>query len=287
MSQPPAPTSRIIAVGVLTGLFSGLTGVGGGALVVTLMVSWLGMSQHLAQGTTPAVIIPVALFGALTYAVQGLAGQFRFDTALALQVIPALAFPSIAGVFIGATWMSHLPSAQLRRAFGGFLFFVAATMLSRDLLPGVGAPAGDVTVPLLFWVLLGFVAGVFAGFLGIGGAMVMVPFMTLGAGMPQHMAQGVTLAVVFITTLAGAYAQWRLGNVDTHAARVMAPVSVVSVVLAGLAAGRLDAFWLTKLFGLALVYFGYQFAFRPLPTPPAAATPAGPTVDPARGFYNI
>ena len=154
MRQAPAPTSRIIAVGVLTGLFSGLTGVGGGALVVTLMVSWLGMSQHLAQGTTPSVIIPVALFGALTYAAQGLAGQFRFDTVLALQVIPALAFPSIAGVFIGATWMAHLPSAQLRRAFGVFLFFVAATMLSRDLLPGAAAPTGDVTVPLLFWVLL-------------------------------------------------------------------------------------------------------------------------------------
>ncbi len=197
-------TSRSTMVGVATGMFSGLTGVGGGALVVSLMVSCLGMGQSLAQGTAPAVIIPVALFGALTYIAQGLSGQFVFDAHLALYLIPSLAIPSMFGVVIGGTWLGGLPVNHLRRAFGVFLFFVSLTMLTRGLLP-VGTPSGEmIAVPLIFWVMLGFVSGVFSGVLGIGGAMVMIPFMTIGAGIPQHMTQGITLAVVTITTLMGA-----------------------------------------------------------------------------------
>jgi hypothetical protein len=275
---------RAAGIGVVTGVFSGLTGVGGGAILVSLLVSMLGLSQHLAQGTTPAIILPVALFGAITYAVQGVSGQFVFDVPLALSVIPALAFPSMFGVIIGSTWMSALPAAQLRRAFGVFLFFVALSMLTRDILP-IGAPAGQaVAVPFIFWILLGFVAGVFAGFLGIGGALVMVPFMTLGAGMPQHMSQGVTLAVVTITTAVGAYTQRRLGNVSGPAARGVTVPAVVTVVAAALLAGRLDGFWLTKIFGVTMVYFGYQFTFV---TPKPRGQAPGKPLDPAAGFYHI
>lgn len=280
---PLLDARRAIAVGLLTGVFSGLTGVGGGAILVSLLVSVVGLSQHMAQGTSPAIILPTALFGAVSYAAQGLSGRFEFDLNLAGSIIPALAFPSLAGVVVGSTWMSGLPAAQLRRAFGVFLFLVAFSMLTRDLLP-IGTPPGEtVAVPFIFWILLGFVSGVFSGFLGIGGALVMLPFMTLGAGLPQHMSQGITLAVVAITTVAGVITQRRLGNVSTAAVKTMAPASLLAVVAASVLAGVLDAFWLTKIFGGAMAYFGYQFAFvttRPnLPEPPSA--------DPKAGFYHI
>ena len=44
----------------------------------------------------------------------------------------------------------------------------------------------------------------------------------------------------------------------------MLPGSVVAVLLASLLAGRMDSFWLTKIFGLVMLYFGYQFTFRPI-----------------------
>jgi len=271
---------KVVAIGAVTGLFSGLTGVGGGAILVALMVSWLGMSQHIAQGTSPLVIVPVAFLGAITYALQGLNGQFVFDTSLALTLIPALALPSIFGVFVGATWMSSLPQDQLKRAFGVFLFFVAFAMLTRDIL-AIGTPSGaQVSVPFIFWIMLGFVTGVFAGFLGIGGALVLVPFMTLGAGIPQHMGQGITLAVITITSLVGAYAHYRLGHVDVDTAAKMAPSSLIAVVGASVVAGQLDAFWLTKIFGITMLYFGYQFVF-------VSGKLRQPAADPAVGFYNI
>ncbi len=269
-----------IGIGGITGLFSGLTGIGGGAILVALMVSWLGLGQHTAQGTTPAIIIPVALFGAATYGFQGMNGVFEFSLPLAMTIIPALVIPSIFGVVIGATWMSMLPAQQLKRAFGIFLFFVAFSMLSKDVLPFAIVTSGSITVPFIFWILLGFVTGVFAGFLGIGGAIVLVPFMSLGAGMPQHMAQGITLAVVSMTSIAGAYAHYRLGNVSGRAVLAVAPVATLSVIGASLLAGQIDGFWLAKIFGVAMAFFGYQFTFVTVKEKPRNA-------DPAVGFYNI
>lgn len=272
----------MMVVGVATGIFSGLTGVGGGAMLVSLMASWLQVEQRVAQGTSLAIIMPVALFGAVAYTWQGLAGRFAFDPSLAFSIIPGIAIPSLFGVVVGATWMSALPSAQLRRAFGIFLFAVSLSMLAKDVVTLGTAPSGPVTIPLIFWVLLGFITGCFSGFLGIGGAMVIIPFMSLGAGLPQHMTQGVTLAVITITTIVGAATHYRLGNVDGHAFRSIAPSATIAVVGASLVAGGMDGFWLTKICGLALAYFAFRFTF-----PSSNAQHHQRGVDPAAGFYQI
>ena len=55
------------ALGVLGGTFSGLTGVGGGAVIVPLLTGRIGLSQHRAHGTSLAIIMFVAAVGALPY----------------------------------------------------------------------------------------------------------------------------------------------------------------------------------------------------------------------------
>lgn len=254
-----------LLTGGLTGLFSGFTGVGGGAILVSMMVSFLGMTQHRAQGTSLAVIISLAFFGAITYSLQG-----YHELSLSLT----LAFGSIFGVVAGARIMSGLPAAQLRRAFGIFLFFISLQMLARGVVQVSGPPVDPSLVGLPLWLALGVVSGMLAGFLGIGGAMIIIPVMVLVAGYEQHMAQGVSLAVITITSLVGAYTHYKLGNVDVGAAVLMAPSSVVMVVVASALAGQLDSFWLTKIFGLAMLWFGYQFTFRKGRQPAAAPPPA-------------
>jgi len=51
---------------------SGLIGIGGGIVIVPALVFLFGMSQHLAQGTTLALLVPpVGILAALTYYNQG------------------------------------------------------------------------------------------------------------------------------------------------------------------------------------------------------------------------
>ena len=54
-----------IVIGVIGGTLSGLTGLGGGFIMVPLLVYAYGMSQHAAQGTSLAVLLPP--LGALAF----------------------------------------------------------------------------------------------------------------------------------------------------------------------------------------------------------------------------
>src|SRR5207253_9987738 len=80
----------IALVGVIAGALSGLLGGGGGGVMVPALVFLLGRDQHVAQGVSLAVIIPVSVTGAWIH--------YRKE-----NVIPTLALWLSVGAVIGAT----------------------------------------------------------------------------------------------------------------------------------------------------------------------------------------
>jgi len=109
----------VLGLGVLTGMLSGLMGVGGGIIMVPAMVYLMGLSQKMAQGISLAVIIPVSISGAIIHAKHG---NVRAD------VWHWLVFGGVAGGLIGARLAIVLPSEILRVIFGG-LMIVLGTMM--------------------------------------------------------------------------------------------------------------------------------------------------------------
>jgi hypothetical protein len=98
--------------------------VGGGVFLVPLMVGLLAMVQHQAHGTSFFVILPIALVGAITYAVYGhILGNVDWE------VILGLALGGIVGVVLGARLMMRVPARQLRWIFGIFLVVVGTFMI--------------------------------------------------------------------------------------------------------------------------------------------------------------
>jgi uncharacterized protein len=88
---------KLMAIGTLAGLFSGLFGVGGGTVIVPLLVLWLGYDERAATATSLAAIIFIAGFGA---AVQGLYGNVHVLYAVLIGV------PAVGGVLVG-TWLQQ------------------------------------------------------------------------------------------------------------------------------------------------------------------------------------
>ena len=61
-------STLLILLGVASGLSSGLIGIGGGIILVPALVFLFGLSQHQAQGTTLALLVPpIGLVAAFTY----------------------------------------------------------------------------------------------------------------------------------------------------------------------------------------------------------------------------
>jgi len=105
-----------LLIGAAAGMLAGLTGVGGGVFLVPLMVGLLAMVQHQAHGTSLAVMFPIALVGAITYAVHGyIPGQVDWGV--------------ILGLVLGARLMMRVPAKQLRWIFGIFLMVVGTFMI--------------------------------------------------------------------------------------------------------------------------------------------------------------
>ena len=113
-------TVKYVGVGLGIGVLSGLLGVGGGIFLVPILTSWFAVDQHLAHGTSLAVVVPTAIMGATVYSLHG-----TIDAALAAK----LAVGGVIGAAIGSRLMKHIPAAQLKRMFGIMLILVGIRMV--------------------------------------------------------------------------------------------------------------------------------------------------------------
>ena len=113
---------KLVAIGTLAGLFSGLFGVGGGAVIVPLLVLWLGYDERSATGTSLAAIVFIAAFAAGT---QGLYGNVHVQDALLIGV------PAIAGVLAGTWLQQRLSLRWISRLFALVLLATAVELVSK------------------------------------------------------------------------------------------------------------------------------------------------------------
>ena len=251
-----------ILFGALAGGLGGMMGVGGGILLVPLLVHFLNQSQHEAQGTSLGFFIVTALVACIPYV--------RSES-IPWALVGVLALGAVPGVLTGAAIAKRTPATRLRVWFGLAILLSAARLL---MAPPVGGAGATWAAP---WnVLLGYGIGTFAGLLGVGGGVFLVPALVLGEGLSQHMAQGVSLALIVPIGLVGYLAYARSG----HAKGRLLP----ALFLGGAAGGWVGATFahslrgpvLTRVFALFMVAWAARMILgsrRPVPIP--APSPAG------------
>jgi uncharacterized protein len=111
----------LLVLGVVAGLLSGLLGIGGGIIIVPALIFVFGYSQHLAQGTTLALMVPpIGILAAWTYYKQG-------NVNLAAAALICLGF--LVGALFGARFASAIPDLILRRSFGVLFLAVSVRMI--------------------------------------------------------------------------------------------------------------------------------------------------------------
>lgn len=110
-----------ILLGILAGFVSGLIGIGGGVLIVPALVFIFGMSQHEAQGTTLALLVPpIGLLAAMTYYRQGYVD---------LKVAVCICLGFFIGSLLGANLATGVSTRVLEKVFGGSMMVIALKMM--------------------------------------------------------------------------------------------------------------------------------------------------------------
>jgi uncharacterized membrane protein YfcA len=123
-------------------------------------------------------------------------------------------------------------------------------------------------------ILIGVLAGVVAGMLGVGGGVLFVPALVVFADLGQVDAEATSLLAIIPVALVGAGNQWRYGNVRVRDALVLGvlaiPGAIAGVALVNAVPERL----VEVLFALLMLYVASQLVRRALRTPAERPDPA-------------
>ena len=114
----------LLAIGLIAGLASGFVGIGGGMIIVPALVFGLGLSQHMAQGTSLAMMIPpIGILAVMSYYKAG---------AVQIQYAAILAVTFVLGAWLGSKWALKLNPTLVRFVFGVFMALAAGRLIIKS-----------------------------------------------------------------------------------------------------------------------------------------------------------
>jgi hypothetical protein len=128
----------LILLGIFAGVASGTLGLGSGIIVIPALVLLYNVEQKAAQGTALAVMVPMAMLGAVRYWRNP---QIEMNTAVILLIV----LGAMGGVLAGTELAGRLSGPILRKVFAVFLAIVAVKMFTASPKPAKSGTAEDLT----------------------------------------------------------------------------------------------------------------------------------------------
>lgn len=125
----------LVILGLVAGAVGATLGVGGGLFIVPALVVFFSLDQHVAQGTSLAVILPTAVIGTVGHARRG-----RVKWSMALPI----AGGGLLGALLGSRLALALSGDTLRMLFAVLLTILAIRMFARSLRPPPSKTPSDI-----------------------------------------------------------------------------------------------------------------------------------------------
>ncbi|MEO5703121.1 MAG: sulfite exporter TauE/SafE family protein [Gammaproteobacteria bacterium] len=279
-----------IIFGILVGLALGLTGGGGSAFALPLLIYGLGMATKDAVVVSLAAVALTSAFGAVT---AWRAGLVEWRPGIIFS------FTGILGAPLGLAMGKNIPESYLIMGFAVLALLVAAAMWGKAVrspaesavvragiglgVEGSGAvcsysPDGMLRFTARCSFMLAFVGlgtGFLAGLFGVGGGFIIVPALMFITQMRIHQAVATSLFVITLIGLAGVGSELAQGRTLPWQLTGL----FVAGGLAGMGAGRLLARrmagpTLQKLFAVAIALMALFMLAASLGINPFAATGA-------------
>ena len=262
----------LVAVGALAGLFAGIFGIGGGAILVPVFYECfrlagvpLEVRMPLCIGTSLAIIIPTSIRSFRAHYLKG---------AVDMEILRLWWLPIVIGVIAGSVTARYAPERLFKIVF----VMVAWSAAARLLLAREGWKFGDDVPKGPLMRFYGFVVGLLSTLMGVGGGLFSNLLMTF-YGRPIHQAVATSSALAVLISIPGAlgyvYAGWpvaarypdvaalqvpfALGYVSLIGAILVMPTSLLTAPLGVRAAHALSKRQLEIAFGSYLFIVGGRF----------------------------
>jgi uncharacterized protein len=257
----------LLATGVVSGVAAGLLGIGGGAVIVPALSNALLLMgydaevvQHVAVGTSLAIIIPTGIMSARAHHKRG---------ALDLNVLKLWTPFIVAGTFIGGLMAGWFSGDVLRIVFAVMAFVIAANIIFAFQTRLMGHLKGSSLVHRIS----AFVVGYISSLMGIGGGSLSVPTL-VAFGDTMHKAVGTSAAIGVAIAVSGTagflISGWgvddlppfSIGYINVLAFFLVAILAAVCAPLGAALAHRLNQQTLKYIFAAFLVAVGLNMLWK-------------------------
>lgn len=241
-------------IGLLAGLFAGFFGVGGGLIVIPLLIFALKFDQRQASTTSLLAIVPTSAVAATTFLMSGAVPLDQAAFGLALAVGSTITAPL-------GTWALRTWDVTVVR----WIFIVV--LISAAVHVFVQLPDRDAHLEWSVWTVVGLVAlgclmGFASGLLGIGGGLLIVPFLIIGFGVSDLVSKALSLIAMAPAAISGTIGSARAGVVNWRAGISLGiPMSLTSIAGVWLAT-VIPVEWANPLLSALILYAVIQLAAR-------------------------
>jgi uncharacterized membrane protein YfcA len=116
----------LVLLGLLTGVLSGMFGVGGGFVIVPALVLFSGMAIHQAVGTSLFVIVLVSISGVASHVVAG--------NPLSPEIAIQFMIGGFAGMWLGGVVAQRLKGPTLQKTFSIAVVLVALFVIFKTVV---------------------------------------------------------------------------------------------------------------------------------------------------------
>ncbi|UYO00911.1 MAG: sulfite exporter TauE/SafE family protein [Devosia sp.] len=257
----------LMATGVVSGVAAGLLGIGGGAVIVPalsnalLLMGYDGdIVQHVAVGTSLAIIIPTGIMSARAHHKRG---------ALDMDILKLWAPVIVIGTFVGGLMAGWYSGDVLRVVFAVMAFVIAANIVFGFQTRLMGHLHGS----SLTHRISAFIVGYMSSLMGIGGGSLTVPTL-VAFGQSMHRAVGTSAAIGVAIAVSGTLgfiiSGWSVANLPPLSfgyinLLALALVGVLAALCAPLGAAlahRMDQKTLKYVFAIFLVAVGLNMLWK-------------------------
>jgi len=187
----------IALIALAVGLLGGYAGIAGAPFIIFALVTFIGYTQHQAQGTVLAMMMGPMTIMHVYYGRDIVRKRIRtISIAIACYMVLSFAGANIAYLFDTQT---------LKTVFGIVIVIVGAIYLDFSLRrKNTGAMRPEKPLSVVSIAIVGSIMGFVGGLVGIGAGILLIPYLTMVKGIEQKEAQTMSLAILLPPVSLGA-----------------------------------------------------------------------------------
>lgn len=185
-----------LVCGILSGIFSGLLGIGGGLIIVPLLIIVFEHTRQIPPDHIMHVVVATSLSASVFTSFSSAVAQTKRKCVL-WDLVKVMSPFVILGTMLGASTANYFSADFLRWILIIFLFFVA-TQILFEIYPKKDAQ----NFSNFAYRVSGFIIGAFSSFVGLAGGSIFVPFLRYTTG-DIHKAIGTSSALAWSLALSG------------------------------------------------------------------------------------